>query len=63
MEINQITEMIIGCDIEVHKRVVPGLLETADEESFSDELNSMGLKIDRQIAVPVVHNGIKRHKY
>ncbi len=59
MEINQITEKIIGCAIEVHKRLGPGLLESAYEECLSYELKSSGLKIDRQVGVPVVYKDIK----
>jgi len=32
MEINKITQRIIGCAIEVHKHLGPGLLESAYEE-------------------------------
>lgn len=59
MEINQITEKIIGCAIEVHKRLGPGLLESAYEECLAYELNSIGLNINRQVAVPVVYKDIK----
>jgi GxxExxY protein len=59
MEINQITEKIIGCAIEVHKRLGPGLLESAYEECLSFELKSIGLKINRQVPVPVVYKEIK----
>jgi len=59
MDINQLTEKIIGCAIEVHKRLGPGLLESAYEECLSYELQSIGLKIDRQVAVPVVYKDIK----
>lgn len=59
MEINQLTEKIIGCAIEVHKRLGPGLLESAYEECLSYELKCIGLKIDRQVAVPVVYKDIK----
>ena len=59
MEINQITEKIIGCAIEVHKGLGPGLLESAYEECLSFELKSIGLKIDRQVAVPVIYKDIK----
>lgn len=59
MEINQITEKIIGCAIEVHKRLGPGLLESAYEECLSYELMSAGLAIERQVPVPVVYKEIK----
>jgi len=38
MDLNQITEKIIGCSIEVHKSLGPGLLESAYEECLSYEL-------------------------
>lgn len=59
MEFNEITEKIIGCAIEVHKQLGPGLLESAYEECLAYELNNLGLKIERQKAVPVVYKNIK----
>jgi GxxExxY protein len=59
MEINQITEKIIGCAIEVHKRLGPGLLESAYEECLSYELKSAGLIVERQVPVPVAYKDIK----
>jgi GxxExxY protein len=59
MEINQLTEKIIGCAIEVHKRLGPGLLESAYEECLSYELKCAGLAIERQVPVPVVYKDIK----
>lgn len=58
MEINKITEKIIGCAIEVHKKLGPGLLESAYEECLSYELKSTGLSIQRQVPVPVVYKEI-----
>lgn len=57
MEINQITEKIIGCAIEVHKNLRPGLLESAYEECLSFELKNAGLIIERQ--KPVIYKDIK----
>lgn len=59
MEINQITEKIIGCAIEVHKNLGPGLLESAYEECLAFELQNEGLKVERQKPVPVVYKDIK----
>jgi GxxExxY protein len=59
MEINQITEKIIGCAIEVHKTLGPGLLESAYEECLIYELRCAGLSTLRQVAVPVVYKEIK----
>jgi GxxExxY protein len=59
METNQITEKIIGCAIEVHRFLGPGLLESAYEECLAFELQKAGLNIERQKAVPVVYKEIK----
>lgn len=59
MEINQITEKIIGGAIEIHKVLGPGLLESAYEECLVFELQNAGLTIERQKPVPVVYKGIK----
>ncbi len=56
--INQITEKIIGCAIEVHKGLA-GLLESAYEKCLCFELNQIGLKFERQIPLPVVYKGVK----
>jgi len=59
MEINKITEIIIGCAIEVHKTLGPGLLESAYEECLFYELQNSGLLVERQKPVPVVYKKIK----
>jgi GxxExxY protein len=51
--INQLTEKIIGCAIEVHRQLDPGLLESIYESAFCIELEMAGLKYARQVAVPV----------
>jgi len=59
MNINQITEKIIGCAINVHKELGPGLLESAYEECLIYELRQAGLNAERQVPVPVVYKEIK----
>jgi GxxExxY protein len=56
---NQITKKIIGCAIEVHRILGPGLLESAYEECLAHELWNQGLLVERQIPVPVVFKNIK----
>ncbi len=56
---NQLTEKIIGCAIEVHKALGPGLLESAYEECFCYELVENGISCSRQVSLPVVYKGIK----
>ena len=45
--INQLTERIIGCAIEVHKALGPGLLEAMYEEALCIELTDAGLSFRR----------------
>ena len=59
MNINQITEKIIGSAIAVHKELGPGLLESAYEECLMYELRKAGLSAERQVPVPVVYKEIK----
>ncbi len=56
---NQLTEKIIGCAIEVHKALGPGLLESAYEECFCYELAQSGFSFRRQVPLPVVYKGVK----
>ena len=55
--INDISYKIVGCAIEVHKQLGPGLLESVYETCFVDELVSQGLKVERQIPVPILYKG------
>lgn len=54
---NAITERIIKCAIEVHRRLGPGLLESVYEEALFIECELEGLHVLRQIKVPVVYRG------
>jgi GxxExxY protein len=56
---NEITHEIIGAAIEVHKRLGPGLLESAYEACLAHELRLRNLKVDNQVALPVVYKETK----
>jgi GxxExxY protein len=57
LEVNELTEKIIGCAIEVHKQLGPGLLESIYENALCIELNICGLKYQKQVSVPVIYKG------
>lgn len=59
MKINEITNLIIGSAIEVHRTLGPGLLESAYEECLAYELIKKGLSVKRQKATPVIYKEIK----
>lgn len=56
---NELSGKIIGCAIEVHKSLGPGLLENAYEECLFYELKQTGLKIEKQKALPLVYKEVK----
>ena len=53
-----LTERIIGCGIEVHRHLGPGLLEKVYESAMCIELEAAGLSFRRQVGIPVVYKGI-----
>jgi len=56
---NEISEIIIGCAIEVHRLLGPGLLENAYLECLFYELQNKGLKVEKQKPLPLVYKEIK----
>ena len=57
--LNRITEQIIGAAIDVHRALGPGLLESAYEACLAFELRDRGMKVEQQIALPVVYRGVE----
>jgi len=53
MDVDLITEAIIGAAIDVHKSLGPGLLESVYEECLFYELNLRKLNVERQLKLPV----------
>ena len=59
MDVNVVTETIIGAAIEVHKSLGPGLLESVYEECLFYELSLRKLNVDRQIELSVNYKEVK----
>jgi GxxExxY protein len=59
IERDPLTEKIIGAAIEVHKTLGPGLLESAYQECLCHELAALGLKFQREVALPVIYKSVK----
>ncbi len=51
--INDIAYKIVGCAIEVHKHLGPGLLESVYETCLIEEIRNAGLSVQSQIYVPL----------
>ncbi len=56
-EHDPLTHTIIGCAIEVHRHLGPGLFESSYEEALCIELAEAKLSFTRQIRVPVLYKG------
>ena len=59
LAINSITSRIIGTAIEVHRRLGPGLLESAYQACLVFELRERGLHVEVEKAVPLVYKDIR----
>jgi GxxExxY protein len=59
MDINQLTEKVIGCAIEVHKNLGPGLLESTYEVCLAYELTNSKIPFQRQRDLPVTYKDIR----
>lgn len=62
-DLNVITEMIIGCAIEVHRNLGPGLLESIYENALCFELDRINVKYDKQLKIPIVYKGLSLGEY
>ena len=56
-ETERIATIIVDSIFKVHKTLGPGLLESVYEQCLAIELESRGLKVRRQVPVPIVYQG------
>jgi GxxExxY protein len=56
---DNLTGIVIGAAIDVHREVGPGLLESAYEECLCFELRIRGVSHTRQVPLPVVYKGVR----
>jgi GxxExxY protein len=55
----ELTQKVIGCAIEVHKQLGPGLLESTYEKCLLHELNLNGITTESQVALPIYYKRVK----
>lgn len=53
--INQLAYEIVGCAIEVHKNIGPGLLESVYEKCLMEEIKQCGFDVLSQVTVPILY--------
>jgi GxxExxY protein len=54
-----LTPEIIGTAIKIHRKLGPGLLESAYEACLAYEIETLGLRVERQKAVPLFYESVK----
>ncbi len=59
VNVNELTSVIIGSAIEVHRRIGPGLLESAYRVCLAYELRKRGVEVIEERPVPVVYDEIR----
>ena len=59
MEFDELSGKVIGCSLEVHKQLGPGLLESAYERCLSHELLCAGIRHETQKELPIDYKGTK----
>ncbi len=56
---NELSNVIIGCAIEVHRQLGPGLLESAYRECLYYELKLLGLDVQKEKPMPIIYKDVK----
>ncbi|HEY6432286.1 MAG TPA: GxxExxY protein [Acetobacteraceae bacterium] len=54
----ELSRIVIGAAIGVHREVGPGLLEAVYEECLACELRLQGIAYERQVLLPLIYKGI-----
>ena len=57
--LNGVSGAIVDAAIEVHRALGPGLLESAYEACLGYELRKRGLRVEAQVALPIVYESVR----
>lgn len=59
MEFDELSNRVIGCALEVHRELGPGLLESTYEQCLAHELKLNGIRFELQHPLPVEYKGVR----
>ena len=59
MEFDEVSNRVIGCAIEVHRALGPGLLESTYEQCLAHELRLNNIEFQLQQPLPVEYKGVR----
>ncbi len=57
MEFDDLSNKVIGCALEVHRHLGPGLLESAYAQCLAHELSTAGIPFELERPIPVSYKG------
>mgnify|MGYP006291042527 len=57
---NELSHQIIGCALDIHKTIGPGLLESAYENALAYDLKEAGLNVKQQVPMPFIYKEVKQ---
>ncbi|HNT76299.1 MAG TPA: GxxExxY protein [Anaerolineae bacterium] len=58
MPIEEVAKQIVDAAIKVHRALGPGLLESAYQKCFAYELRQRGLRVECEVQLPLVYEGL-----
>lgn len=58
MEINDITNTVIGAAMKIHSAIGPGVLESVYRKCLQHELHKAGLAVQSELKLPVHYDGL-----
>jgi len=59
MDVDRITAAIVDSAMKIHSVLGPGLLESVYEKCLKHELTKRGFKVESQLWLPVIYDGIQ----
>ena len=59
MTYNELSYAVVGAAMKVHRELGPGLLEKAYQECLYYEISQLGLKVEKEIAMPLTYQGVQ----
>ena len=59
MDENELSNLVIGSAIEVHRHLGPGLLEAVYRECLAHELHSRGFRVGKEVVLPVRYKDLQ----
>ena len=59
MNENQIAKEVVDAAVKIHTKLGPGVLESVYEAVLTRELERRGLRVERQVPIPIEYEGLK----